>query len=768
MKPLPIAALLALFLSPTTGHSTRKSLRFGPRPITRFVTQPHSTSAAASAHPFDVARAFLHSYIDSEYFIRNDSYTDGNTGITHVYVRQLINGFEVADGNINLNVRDGQILSFGDSFFRGSPQSISSRPMMSHASYCGGLAHVSEAAAQTNTQVTFSDKTRARDEAYMRVCAQPLAAVKAAIARDSCSTCDELRRAALYFMIAAHPDELVVDALANEFEAVRHGIHVTHELDQDLRASFLVSGLPGALSPVKARVVYLQIPTESGNTKLHATWRLEIEMADNWYEAYMSVNEPSVIVSVIDWAADSPTPRLDGHLNALEAKIGMGPPGAHSKTGSYKVWKWGINDPESGERTVESRLYDRLASPFGWHTVSRGNNPEGSPKWVASDTYLNFTTTWGNNVFAQENWEGGQNWIGNRRPEGGKSLNFEFEYGVKDGIEKDPKEYADLSVTQLFYTTNMFHDLFYRYGFDEIAGNFQQDNYGRGGRDHDAIIANVQDGSYYNTASFMTPPDGQNPRCRLYIWNTATPYRDGSLDSGSVIHELSHGLSARLVGGPSNSGCLGWGESGGLGEGWGDFLALIIRSTSQEANADELTIGSWITNSTNGFNHSPYSTNATVNPSTYETLNEVEFRNLHGVGEVWAEILWVVLQEMIKVHGRSPTLFPPQQLEDGTTPIGDFYRPSQPRKPLVPKHGNTLMVQLVVSSMKLVPCRPSIFDSRDAIIEADRVLTGGENLCLLWKAFSSRGLGRDAKLHGGGPWDMGKHTNGYQIPEECA
>jgi extracellular elastinolytic metalloproteinase len=42
--------------------------------------------------------------------------------------------------------------------------------------------------------------------------------------------------------------------------------------------------------------------------------------------------------------------------------------------------------------------------------------------------------------------------------------------------------------------------------------------------------------------------------------------------------------------------------------------------------------------------------------------------------------------------------------------------------------------------MKLQPCRPSFFDARDAIIEADELLTGGENFCDLWAGFSSRGL----------------------------
>lgn len=56
------------------------------------------------------------------------------------------------------------------------------------------------------------------------------------------------------------------------------------------------------------------------------------------------------------------------------------------------------------------------------------------------------------------------------------------------------------------------------------------------------------------------------------------PYRDGDLEAGIVIHELSHGLSTRLTGGPANSGCLGWGESGGMGEGWGGPLSFSTYS----------------------------------------------------------------------------------------------------------------------------------------------------------------------------------------------
>lgn len=267
----------------------------------------------------------------------------------------------------------------------------------------------------------------------------------------------------------------------------------------------------------------------------------------------------------------------------------------------------------------------------------------------------------------------------------------------------------------------------------------------------------------------MTPPDGQNGRCRMYIWNTAEPYRDGDLEAGIVIHELSHGLSTRLTGGPANSGCLGWGESGGMGEGWGDFFASVIRST---ANYSDYSMGSWAANRPTGIRNYLYSKNVTINPSMYKTLDKPGYWEVHAIGEVWAEILWVVGQKIIDKHGFSETLFPPAPLEDGTIPIGDFYRPAEyddfgKEKPRIPNHGNSLIFQLVIDGMKLQKCQPSFFDARDAIIQADQVLTNGENFCELWEGFAERGLGVDAAVVGRTPWGGGIRTNGHKVPKEC-
>ncbi|MEZ5314490.1 MAG: M36 family metallopeptidase [Thermoanaerobaculia bacterium] len=70
----------------------------------------------------------------------------------------------------------------------------------------------------------------------------------------------------------------------------------------------------------------------------------------------------------------------------------------------------------------------------------------------------------------------------------------------------------------LFYWNNIIHDVSYRYGFDEPAGNFQLNNYGRGGAGNDSVRAEAQDYSGTNNANFSTPADGSRPRMQMYVW----------------------------------------------------------------------------------------------------------------------------------------------------------------------------------------------------------------------------------------------------------
>jgi len=167
-------------------------------------------------------------------------------------------------------------------------------------------------------------------------------------------------------------------------------------------------------------------------------------------------------------------------------------------------------------------------------------------------------------------------------------------------------------------------------------------------------------------------------------------------------------------------------------------------------------MGSWAANRDKGIRNYPYSLDTEVNPSTYQTLDKPGYWGVHAIGEVWAQILWVLEQRLIAKHGFSDTLIPPPA--DAPASLQHtFFRADKPG--FVPKHGNTLIVQLVVNGMKLQPCSPSFFDARDAIIQADQVLTGGENFCDIWEGFAERGLGVDANVKGRTPWGGGVREN---------
>ena len=124
------------------------------------------------------------------------------------------------------------------------------------------------------------------------------------------------------------------------------------------------------------------------------------------------------------------------------------------------------------------------------------------------------------------------------------------------------------AVTNLFYLNNVLHDKLRRHGFTEAAGNFQTNNFGLGGFGNDPVNAEAQDGGGTNNANFATPGDGSRPRMQMYLWNTASPSRDGDVDSDIVYHEYGHGLTWRMIGGMQGR------LSGAIGEGMSDTVAL--------------------------------------------------------------------------------------------------------------------------------------------------------------------------------------------------
>jgi len=327
--------------------------------------------------------------------------------------------------------------------------------------------------------------------------------------------------------------------------------------------------------------------------------------------------------------------------------------------------------------------------------------------------------------------------INTYRPDGGSALEFIFQFDQF----ADPSTVPTLAaaVTNLFYWHNVVHDIFYRYGFDEPSGNFQENNFGQGGLGSDSVQANAQDGAGYNNANFATPIDGQRPRCRMYLWNRFTPYKDGDFDSGIIVHEVGHGVSNRLTGGAMTSGCLPSGQSGGMGEGWSDWWAIQFIQEERYRPDDAFPMGDYV--SPGGIRNYPYSYDMAINPATFSYLSRSGYTGVHAIGSVWCGILHDVYWEMRAVFGFS----------------ADWYDQNSDA-------GNIVLFDNVLNGLKLQPCRPSFVDARDAILAADEANYNGLHTCVMWCGFARRGLGLSATTTG---YQDRNPVEAFDWPEFC-
>lgn len=369
---------------------------------------------------------------------------------------------------------------------------------------------------------------------------------------------------------------------------------------------------------------------------------------------------------------------------------------------SYKVFPAPIESPSHGSQTTVVDPADIDASPYGWHdldgivgaeeTRAKGNNVQAHLDLTDSDDQSGFS------------------------PDGGIDLDFDFTFDPL--VDPSDNNFRSAAVTNLFYWNNLTHDVLYHYGFDEEAGNFQENNYGNGGEDGDSVNADAQDGSGTDNANFGTPPDGLNPRMQMFIWVDANPDRDSDFDNGVIVHEYAHGLSNRLTGGAKNVSCLSNVEQ--MGEGWSDYLALIMTIEAGDTGADARGIGTYVLDEPvtgDGIRTHPYSTDMMINPHTYDDIKTES--QPHGVGSVWCAMLWEMTWALIGEYGFDSDLY------HGTG-------------------GNNIALQLVIEALKLQPCSPGFVDGRNAILKADQILYGGANQCLIWQAFAKRGLGYSA------------------------
>jgi extracellular elastinolytic metalloproteinase len=684
-------------------------------------------AAAPAALQAERARLAL-SRSDIADVVVTDRYVDRDTGVTHLYLRQRHRGLDVIDGTMTLTLaRDGSVAAVGDRFVRG---------------------------LELKARGVTPRKTGA-----------------------------EARSAAA----------------------------------KSLRAGRLAGGAP------KPRLVY----AKSGAGDVRLAWNVRIAPADGEHLWDAAVDAQSLaLLSAADWVADA---------------------------ASYDVFAPPLESPFEGPRTLVSDPADALASPYGWHDT------DGAPGAES-------TLTIGNNVHAATDVDNDSVFDPGSEPDGGAGLLFDFPLD----LTQPPSAYRPAAVTNLFFWNNHVHDVAYRYGFTEAAGNFQENNYGRGGEGGDAVQALAQDGA----ASFSAAPDGFRPRMRMHVaqdfdgpprtaalqvnsptaiagamtavpadfgpdsdpggvtalvaladdgvgvgsdactalpadslagrialvdrgictfalktlnvqaagaigeivvQNSASPPsamgpagapgvtipaamisladgntlkgalgdgvevtfsvttppprpdRDSSLDNAVVVHEYTHGISNRLTGGPSTTSCLPSGEPRGMGEGWSDFVALVLTSRATDTATTPRPFGSYSLFRPGGSRDSPYSTELAVDGATYDTLTPA-FGEPHFTGWVWATMLW-------DLHWK----------------LG----------------GDDTALQLVFDGMKIQPCSPGFVDARDAILTADELRNDGQNACAIWQAFARRGLGADALQ--GDPLNSNDGSPSFAVPSSaCA
>lgn len=168
-------------------------------------------------------------------------------------------------------------------------------------------------------------------------------------------------------------------------------------------------------------------------------------------------------------------------------------------TDSYKVF---TNDPgKTPQAVVAGPGAGNAESPIGWLSGF-------SEKSIRIN---------GNNIDAYLDVDA------NNRPDAGGTRNSSKNFLATADLGQAPTTATnrEVAVQNLFYVNNVAHDILYRHGFNEAAGNFQVDNFGKGGAGADAVRAEAQDGGGTDNANFATPPDGRKPRMQMYLWTGA-------------------------------------------------------------------------------------------------------------------------------------------------------------------------------------------------------------------------------------------------------
>src|SRR3954452_2730201 len=379
---------------------------------------------------------------------------------------------------------------------------------------------------------------------------------------------------------------------------------------------------------------------------------------------------------------------------------------------------------------AEGEVYENFpGAPQGGTQVikSFGPTPQ-SPGGYTDPTGLTGVagpTTFGNNANSYANYS---NFLvpadqGPRpvSPTGQFDYPYEMNWQKTSGATVPPSYVLDLNpaATNLFWQHNRIHDEYYDYGFTETAGNFQMNNFEKGGSGEDAVLGLVHAGAASggaptftgrDNAYFLEQPDGVPSWSGMFLWEPINdafegPFSDGNFDASVVQHEYTHGLSTRYVGGGE---ALNAHQAGAMGEGWGDWYALnhLYKAGLQS----KAVIGEYVTgNSTRGIRNWSYD----QNPLGFGDIGyDLTGPEVHADGEIWTATLWDLRKALVAKYGAEA--------------------------------GAMTAARLVTDAMPLTAPDPSFLDARDGILAADVDRYHGDDSDLIWTVFAHRGAGASA------------------------
>lgn len=247
-----------------------------------------------------------------------------------------------------------------------------------------------------------------------------------------------------------------------------------------------------ASSPVTVELMH--VPTMKG-VKLAWNVNIDLKNGSHWWNVRVDALTGQYLEKN-DWVVSCGFDAI--HAPAADP-FQMTPPTPGSGTAQYRVLPLPVESPLHGPFQLLNDPSEPVPSPYGWHDTNGAAGAE-------------FTITRGNNVYAYE--DANNDDLPGYSPDGGALQIFNYPYNP----DSSNAYQQNASLTNLFYMNNKLHDVTFMHGFNEVSGNFQQNNYGNGGAGNDYVNAEGFDGGGTNNANFATPPDGTNPRMQMYLW----------------------------------------------------------------------------------------------------------------------------------------------------------------------------------------------------------------------------------------------------------